>query len=96
MQKAQKRNAAREEKFWFRKDITTHISPPEANECCRKGTMNCDPKDCDMFGLMTINEVINGKVNSLITTTTTLIKISYAIIKHFAVLNTAFFFFSGR
>lgn len=61
MQQAQKRNAAREEKFWFRKDITTHISPPEANEWCRRGTMNCEPKDCDMFGLMTINEVINGK-----------------------------------
>lgn len=62
MQKAQKRNAAREETFWFRKDITTQVSPPEANECC-KGTMNCEPKNCDMLGLMTINEIINGKVN---------------------------------
>ncbi|KAJ8918410.1 hypothetical protein NQ315_008107 [Exocentrus adspersus] len=61
MQKAQKRNAAREEKFWFRKDITTHVSPPEANECCKKGTMNCEPTNCDMFSLLTVNEIINGK-----------------------------------
>ncbi|XP_028130655.1 glutamate--cysteine ligase [Diabrotica virgifera virgifera] len=56
MQNAQKRNAARDQKFWFRRDITTHVSPPAANECC-KGTT----KDCDMFVQMTINEIINGK-----------------------------------
>ncbi|XP_072394245.1 glutamate--cysteine ligase [Diabrotica undecimpunctata] len=56
MQLAQKRNAARDQKFWFRRDITTHVSPPAANECC-KGTT----KDCDMFVQMTINEIINGK-----------------------------------
>ncbi|CAG9859161.1 unnamed protein product [Phyllotreta striolata] len=61
MQKAQKRNAAREEKFWFRRDITTHVSPPAAAECCRAGTTNWDIKECDMFGQMTVNEIINGK-----------------------------------
>lgn len=66
MQKAQKRNAAKEEKFWFRKDITTHISPPEANECCKKGKTNCDLKDCDMFGELTVNEIINGKVRKIV------------------------------
>ncbi|KAF7271477.1 glutamate--cysteine ligase [Rhynchophorus ferrugineus] len=59
IQNAQKRNACKEQKFWFRKDITTDISPPEANRCCR-GT-NCEPKDCDLVGLMTVNEIINGK-----------------------------------
>lgn len=62
MQNAQKRNACREQKFWFRKEITTKISPPEANECCRKGTKNCEPKNCDAFDCMTVNEIINGKV----------------------------------
>ncbi|KAJ8935579.1 hypothetical protein NQ318_000846, partial [Aromia moschata] len=63
MQKAQKRNASRDEKFWFRRDITTHISPPEANECCKTGTgtTNSESKTCDMFCLMTVNEIINGK-----------------------------------
>lgn len=62
MQRAQRRNAAREEKFWFRRDITTHVSPPEANECCKAGgAVNCETK-CDMWCEMTINEIINGKV----------------------------------
>lgn len=61
MQKAQKRNAARDQKFWFRRDITTHVSPPAAAECCRTGTSNCDVKECDMFGQMTVNDIINGK-----------------------------------
>ncbi|CAH1980041.1 unnamed protein product [Acanthoscelides obtectus] len=61
MQRAQKRNAAKVEKFWFRKDITTQVSPPEANECCKTGTTNCDMKNCDMFVEMTLNEIINGK-----------------------------------
>lgn len=63
MQRAQRRNAAREEKFWFRRDITTHVSPPAANECCRSGGVsNCEPQKCDMWCEMTINEIINGKV----------------------------------
>lgn len=66
MQNAQKRDACKEQKFWFRKDITTDVSPPEANRCCA-GT-SCDPKECDLVGLMTANEIINGKVsvNSII------------------------------
>jgi len=61
MQNAQKRDACKEQKFWFRKDITTDVSPPEANRCCA-GT-SCDPKECDLVGLMTANEIINGKVS---------------------------------
>lgn len=63
MQKAQRRNAAREQKFWFRRDITTHVSPPEANKCCKsEGMKNCEPQNCDMWCEMTVNEIINGKV----------------------------------
>lgn len=58
MQNAQKRGACLNQTFWFRKDITTQISPPEANECCKKGYANC----CDAFEPMTINQIINGKV----------------------------------
>ncbi|KAK5645790.1 hypothetical protein RI129_004254 [Pyrocoelia pectoralis] len=58
MQNAQKRGANLNQTFWFRKDITTQISPPEANECCKKGYANC----CDAFEPMTINQIINGKV----------------------------------
>ncbi|CAH1117918.1 unnamed protein product [Phaedon cochleariae] len=62
MQNAQKRNAAREQKFWFRKDVTTHVSPPAANECCKTGSRNCEePQNCDMFVQMSVNEIINGK-----------------------------------
>ncbi|XP_025829413.1 glutamate--cysteine ligase [Agrilus planipennis] len=58
MQRAQKRNACREEKFWFRKNITTCVSPPEANQYCMQGKTN---SDCDVYEPMTINEIINGK-----------------------------------
>ncbi|CAL1290589.1 unnamed protein product [Larinioides sclopetarius] len=57
--KAQKRDAVLTEKFWFRKDLTTCESPPEATaymaECC------C-PAECQ-YTEMTINEIINGKGN---------------------------------
>lgn len=62
MQSAQKKNALKTEKFWFRKDITTTISPPEANKCC-KGTTNLN--ECDIYTKMTVNEIINGKVSYL-------------------------------
>lgn len=62
MQNAQKRDACKAQKFWFRKSITTHVSPPEANECCKV----CDVEDYDMYTLMTLNEIINGKVNTLV------------------------------
>ncbi|KAB0804942.1 hypothetical protein PPYR_01912 [Photinus pyralis] len=57
MQNAQKRGACLNQTFWFRKDITTQVSPPEANECCKKGYVNC----CDAFEPMTISQIINGK-----------------------------------
>lgn len=58
MQNAQKRGACSNEKFWFRKDITTQVSPPEANKCCKEGYSTC----CDVYEPMTINQIINGKV----------------------------------
>lgn len=64
MKNAQKRNACLTEQFWFRKDITTTISPPEANKCC-KGTSSCDPNNCDIYTPMTVNQIINGKVRIL-------------------------------
>lgn len=60
LQNAQKRDAVREGKFWFRKDIMTHGSPPEAAACISE----CSIKPCeDEYTLMTINEIINGKEN---------------------------------
>lgn len=55
MQKAQKRNALREELFWFRKDILTCVSPPEAASCCKQ-------KAGQIYVPMSINHIINGKV----------------------------------
>ncbi|XP_035223286.1 glutamate--cysteine ligase catalytic subunit-like isoform X2 [Stegodyphus dumicola] len=59
LSKAQKRDAVLHEKFWFRKDLTTCESPPEAAaymaECCSSD-------ECQ-YTLMTINEIINGKEN---------------------------------
>ncbi|KAF5269270.1 hypothetical protein FQR65_LT02571 [Abscondita terminalis] len=57
LENAQKRGACLNGKFWFRKDITTRISPPEANECCKKGFAECN----EAYELMTINQIINGK-----------------------------------
>lgn len=62
MKNAQKRNACLTEKFWFRKDITTHVSPPEANRCCKGSMQSCEPEVCDVYTQLTINEIINGKV----------------------------------
>lgn len=57
LSKAQKRDAVLNEKFWFRTDLTTCESPPEAAaymaECCNP---------CN-YTLMTVNEIINGKGN---------------------------------
>ncbi|XP_071442481.1 glutamate--cysteine ligase catalytic subunit isoform X1 [Hetaerina americana] len=64
MQKAQKRNAIQSEKFWFRKDITTSISPPEATCHCPVFPVDASsklPSNCDVYAQMTINEIINGK-----------------------------------
>ncbi|XP_049773639.1 glutamate--cysteine ligase catalytic subunit [Schistocerca cancellata] len=54
MQKAQKRDAIRNEKFWFRKDITTEDSPTVATSCCQK-------TECNVYTQMTIDQIINGK-----------------------------------
>lgn len=56
MKNAQKRGAVLNEKFWFRKDITTCVSPPEASKCCGKTNR------CDVYDAMSINQIINGKV----------------------------------
>jgi glutamate--cysteine ligase catalytic subunit len=54
MQKAQKRNACLEEKFWFRRNFNEN-----------KENNVCDPSEdeCDGCELWTINEIINGKDN---------------------------------
>lgn len=49
MAKAQKRNAVKNEKFWFRKDITSNTIKKE----------NTIEEEYDEF---TVNEIINGKV----------------------------------
>ncbi|XP_067014301.2 glutamate--cysteine ligase isoform X1 [Anabrus simplex] len=54
MARAQKRDALRQEHFWFRKDITTCVSPPVATSCCQKS-------DCDAYEQMTLDQIINGK-----------------------------------
>lgn len=54
MKKAQKRDAVRQETFWFRKDITTSVSPPVAASCC-------PASNGDVYELMTIDQIINGK-----------------------------------
>jgi hypothetical protein len=56
MKRAQKRDALRQEEFYFRKDITTCVSPPAATSCCQ--TSDC----CDVYTPMTIDQIINGKV----------------------------------
>lgn len=57
MSKAQKRSAALKEKFWFRKNITS-IS---------KATSSINSSNDDtMCTSMSIDEIINGKVNYII------------------------------
>ncbi|XP_054720488.1 glutamate--cysteine ligase catalytic subunit-like isoform X2 [Uloborus diversus] len=57
--KAQNRDAVLYEKFWFRKDLTTGESPPEATAYMAE----CGCSDECEYALMTINEIINGKEN---------------------------------
>lgn len=52
MAKAQKRNAVKDEKFWFRKDITSEVDK--------------DADINDEYAEFTINEIINGKVGLII------------------------------
>ncbi|XP_044726614.1 glutamate--cysteine ligase [Chrysoperla carnea] len=53
MQNAQKRNACRTGKFWFRKNLLTCDSPPEASKCCPKS-------GSELYEQMTIDQIING------------------------------------
>lgn len=61
MQKAQKKDAVKTEKFWFRKDITTFSSPPACTACCQSSAETKSDADC--YTLMTVDEIINGKVH---------------------------------
>nr|CAD7581222.1 unnamed protein product [Timema californicum] len=54
MKRAQKRDAVLNEKFWFRKNITTCVSPPEATSCCQTS-------DTDIYTSLSVNHIINGK-----------------------------------
>jgi glutamate--cysteine ligase catalytic subunit len=56
MQKAQKRNACLEEKFWFRRNFNEKKSDDVCEPC---GT----EEGCEGCELWTINEIINGKGN---------------------------------
>lgn len=58
LQNAQKRDAVKNESFWFRKDIMTGRSPPEAAACMSECNLATDE-----YELMTVNEIINGKDN---------------------------------
>lgn len=55
MQKAQKRNACMEEKFWFRRDVIASKDECESSPNNESGCEGCE--------LWTINEIINGKDN---------------------------------
>ena len=74
MKEAEKRDAIHACKFWFRRDIITQSSPPEAESCVERTgcQINCckkkEPvttKEEKVFDescqLMTLNEIINGK-----------------------------------
>lgn len=57
MQKAQKRNAVLEEKFWFRRNFNEKKSDDYCEPC------DTEDGDCEGCELWTINEIINGKGN---------------------------------
>ncbi|KAK3929047.1 Glutamate--cysteine ligase catalytic subunit [Frankliniella fusca] len=60
MKNAQKKDAVKTQKFWFRKDITTFSSPPACTACCQSSPdAKTDSLDC--YTLMTVDEIINGK-----------------------------------
>lgn len=68
MIEAQKRDAVKRCKFWFRKDIISLKSPPEAAACVE--AIGCSSDNCtaksetpidESCVLMSINEIINGK-----------------------------------
>jgi len=57
MQRAQKRDAALNQKFWFRKDLATQSSPSSVTNACSS------PVEGETYTEMTISEIINGKVS---------------------------------
>lgn len=57
MQTAQKRDAVLNEKFYFRKNVFTSRTPNG-----QPGTP-ANEEDEDEYELMTMNEIVNGKVN---------------------------------
>ncbi|KAH6928169.1 hypothetical protein HPB50_012359 [Hyalomma asiaticum] len=57
MEAAQKRDAVRTQKFWFRSDILTCMSPPSLAPTLSPG----GTEHHDYLSQMTINEIINGK-----------------------------------
>ncbi|PSN53525.1 Glutamate--cysteine ligase [Blattella germanica] len=58
MKRAQKRDALLKEEFYFRKDITTHVSPPAATSCCH--ATDCSDED-EFPGLIPlINSYLSG------------------------------------
>ncbi|RWS09698.1 glutamate--cysteine ligase catalytic subunit-like protein [Dinothrombium tinctorium] len=69
MQEAQKRDAVLRCRYWFRKDIITQTSPPEACACveatgCPSESNICDSENVNLDEsciLMSVNEIINGK-----------------------------------
>lgn len=62
MQKAQKRNACRDQKFWFRKDITgKKATNGHAENGVGSEESHQNGKASDEFELMTIDQIINGK-----------------------------------
>lgn len=66
LKNAQKRNAINTEKFWFRKyiNLSSKVCPNLLNDPAFKN-MNFTPDESEpVYTQMTINEIINGKVNS--------------------------------
>ena len=68
MIEAQKRDAVKRCKFWFRKDIISLTSPPEAAKCVE--ATGCSSDNCtaksetpidESCVLMSVDEIINGK-----------------------------------
>lgn len=57
MQRAQKRDAALNQKFWFRKDLATQSSSASVTDTCPS------PIEGETYTEMTISEIINGKVS---------------------------------
>lgn len=62
MQKAQKQNAYKDERFWFRKNVLSNkgSNSNHNNEINNSSTTNGDAENADEYELMTIDQIING------------------------------------